>query len=260
MSNRASYQSGQVGVIILLIMVVILTIGLTVASRTTQESFLTTQNAESSRVFNAAEAGIEEALSTDLTALEASGEDSISGSLSSVDDTEVNYSITKVRGLETKLFEGVAVALDVQGVANGQGLIIEWAKEDCAADPAGLMASIYYDDSGTTRVRYQAIGNCARGDGFIQASTQAPGNAYRYRYVLNLQSGDEFVRLQPVYNDTVIRVGGSSWTLPTQYYKIRSEASNTQGNETRIVEVNRTLPTAPSVMDYALYSGTTLIK
>lgn len=260
MSKRASYQSGQVGVIILLIMVVILTIGLTVATRTTQESFLTTQNAESTRVFNAAEAGIEQALSTDLTALEASQDESIAGSVTTVENTEVNYSITKVRGLETKLFEGVAVALDVRGVATGQGLVIEWAKEDCSADPASLMASIYSIETGVTRVRYQALGNCARGDGFIQATTQAPGNAYRYRYTLPLVSGDQYVRVQAVYNDTVIRVGGSGWTLPTQYYKIRSEATNTLGDETRIVEVNRTLPTAPSVMDYALYSGTTLVK
>lgn len=260
MLHTNTSQSGQIGVIILLIMVVILTIGLSVATRTTQETFLSTQTAESSRVFNAAEAGIEQALSTDLVSLESNPSDSVTGSVSSVDDTSVNYSITKVRGLETKLFEGVSVSLNVAGVSTGQGLVIEWSQHTCAQDPAGLMASIYYNDAGTTRVRYRALGNCARGDGFEQATTQAAGNPYRYRFTLALQTNDLFVRLQPTYNDTTIKVSGSGWTLPTQYYKIRSEATNNLGSESRVVEVNRTLPTAPSVMDYALYSGATLVK
>lgn len=255
-----SAQSGQIGVIILLIMVVILTIGLSVASRTTQETFLATQNAESSRVFNAAEAGVEQALSTDLTALEAQPQDSVTGSVNSLSDTTVNYSITKVRSLQTRLFEGISVAVNVTGISTGQGIVIEWAQEDCGQDPASFLASIYSRTGSVTTARYRAIGNCARGDGFEQATTMAAGNPYRYRFTLALQSNDVFVRLQPLYNDTNISVSGSGWILPTQYYKIRSEAKNTLGNETRIVEVNRTLPTAPSVMDYALYSGTTLIK
>jgi len=258
MSHSISHQSGQIGVIILLIMVVILTIGLSVASRTTQESFLTTQTAESTRVFNAAEAGIEKALSTDLTSIEA-GPETTQGTVDSVDDTTVNYSITKVTGLETKLFEGVSVALNVKGVSTGNGLVIDWSKQNCGQEPASLLASIYSLNAGVTTVRYRALGNCAQSDGFEQPNGSAP-SPYQYRMTLSLQTGDQFVRLQPIYNDTDISINGSGWTLPTQYYKIRSEATNDLGNESRIVEVNRTLPTAPSIMDYALYSGTTLVK
>jgi hypothetical protein len=258
MMDTRSTQSGQIGVIILLIMVVILTIGLTVASRTSREAFLTTQTAESARVFNAAEVGVEEALSTDLATIEANNASVINGTVT-VDDTDVNYSITKVRGLETKLFEGVSVALNVTNVSTGQGLVIDWSEQTCAQDPAALLATIYSNESGTIRARYQAIGNCSRGDGFVQPNGSAP-SPYRYRYTLALRTNDRYVRLQPVYNDTKIRVNGSGWTLPTQYYRIRSEATNDLGNESRIVEVNRTLPTAPSVMDYALYSGTTIVK
>lgn len=254
-------QSGQIGVVILLIMVVLLTVGLSIATRTTQETFLSTQSSESARVFNAAEAGIEEALSTDLSIVNQSSTP-ITGTLnpSDIDDTSVDYSITKVNSLETQLFQGITVQVNVTGVTNGQGIVVEWSKGDCASNPASFIAAIYYNDAGTIRSRYRTLGNCAKGDGFEQATTLAAGNAYRFRFTLPLQTNDLFVRLQPIYNDTHIRVAASGWTLPTQFYKIRSEARNELGNETRIVEVNRTLPTAPSVMDYALYSGATIVQ
>lgn len=252
-------QSGQIGVVILLIMVVILTVGLSVATRTTQETFLSTQSSESARVFNAAEAGIEQALSTDLDSLT---QDTTTGTVTGVDDTTVNYSITKQAGLETHLFEGTSIAVDVTGVTTGNGIRVEWAKEDCANNPAAFVVAIYSNTAGTISTRYRTMGNCARGDGFEAASTLAAGNQYRFRFDLALQTDDVLVRLQPVYNDTQINVSGAGWTLPTQFYRIRSEATNElgAGNESRIVEVNRTLPTAPTIFDYALYSGATIVQ
>ncbi|HEX7017370.1 MAG TPA: pilus assembly PilX N-terminal domain-containing protein [Patescibacteria group bacterium] len=246
-------QSGQIGVIILLMMVVLLTIGLSLASRSTQDLFLATQQAESTRVFNAAEAGIEEALST---ALDFEGA-TLEGSVGTIEDANVNYVIRKVNELETRLFEGVAVMVDVTGVSDGQQLVFDWSKT--TTDPASLVAVVYYDDAGTTRVRHYGLGGSNQGDGFTLASTGDFGG-YTRRSTLTLQSGDLFVRVWPIYNDTYIKVTGNGWTLPVQYYNVRSEAQNENGNETRIVEVNRTLSTAPSVMDYAVFSGTTLTK
>lgn len=55
-------KSGQILVIILLVMMVGLTVGLFLLGRTTVDISLTTKIADSSRAFNAAEAGIEEAI------------------------------------------------------------------------------------------------------------------------------------------------------------------------------------------------------
>ena len=55
-------------------------------------------------------------------------------------------------------------------------------------------------------------------------------------------------------------MSGDGWALPVQAYNIRSEAKNDLGNETRAVEVNKTLDAAPAIMDYALFSGTTIVK
>lgn len=257
-SSKFRSQSGQVGVIILLIMAVLLTVGLSLASQSTQDLFLSQQQVESTRVFNAAEAGIEEALSTSLEFAEESQSGEIIDFSST--DIDVNYTVTKVNRLETRLFEMISVKVDVTGNAD-QGIIIEWSRDDdCGtANIASLIASIYYDDAGTTRVRHYPIAGCDRSDGFLTA-TDINQDGYRRRYDLPLTSNDLFVRIKPVYNDTHIRVTGDGWTLPVQYYNIRSEAANQLGNETRIVELNRTINAAPSVFDFAIFSNATLVK
>lgn len=258
LSDRYSAQRGQVGVVILLIMVVLLTVGLSVASRSTQELFLTQQNVDSTRVFNAAEAGIDQALSSSL---EFEGQQT-SGEIANFNsaDIAVDYEVTKVNQLETRLFEMISVNVDVTG-NNGNGILIEWSKLDLCAteDVASLIASVYYDDAGVTRVRHYPLRGCDRSDNFLAANA-INNDSYRRSYSLPLTSNDLFVRIKPIYNDTHIRVTGAGWTLPVQYYNIRSEATNSLGNETRIVEVNRTLNSAPSIFDYSLFSNTTLVK
>jgi hypothetical protein len=253
-ANPHKNQAGQVGVVTLLIMTVLLTIGLSTAANTTRDVNLSQQEAESTRVFTAAEAGIEEALSS------YEGEN-ITGSVGTIGDVDVDYTLTEVNALETRLFEGVSVAVDVTGTTTGQGLTINWSKDDdCGTqDPASLLVAIFYDDAGTTRARYETAGACDRSDGFTLASN-INIDGYRREFDLPLQTGDLFVRIKPLYNDTHIRVVGDGWVLPVQGVRVRSEARNQLGNEARNVEVNRSLPTAPSVMDYALVSGTTIVK
>ncbi len=240
-------------------MVVLLTLGLSLASRSTQDLFSSQQQVESTRVFNAAEAGIEEALSTSLIF-----EGTTSGG--SIDDfggtaVDVSYSVSKVTDLETRVFEMVSVMVDTTGVITGQNLQIDWAHEDdCSTqNVASLVVTAYYDDGGTTRVRHAALGGCDRSDGFTDA-LEIDQDGYHRRVLFPLQTGDQFVRIKPVYNDTHLRVSGDGFTLPVQYFNVRSEAVNTLGNETRAVEVSRTLPTAASIMDFALYSGGSIVK
>jgi len=251
-------QSGQVGVIVLLIMVVLLTVGLSVASRSTQDLFLSQQQVDSTRVFNAAEAGIDQALSSSF---EFEGEQA-TGTISNFNDgdIDIDYQITKVNQLETRLFEMISVKVDVAGNANN-GLRIEWSKlDDCGTeDVPSLVASVYSDDAGTTRVRHYSLEGCDRSDNFL-ASSSINNDGYRRSYDLPLTTDDLFVRIKPIYNDTNIRVTGDGWTLPVQYYNVRSEAVNTNGTETRIVEINRTLDAAPSIFDYAVFSQSTLVK
>jgi len=252
-------QSGQIGVIILLIMVVLLTIGISVASRTTQDLFLAQQQVESTRVFNAAEAGIEQALGSDFdfegTTFEGTIND-FSGT-----NVDVAYSIEKVNQLQTRLFEMVGVKIDVTGSIPGNTLDLRWSQEnDCGSeDVASLVVTSFSETPEGVRAYTQAYSGCDRSDGFTPASN-VDLDGLRRRAIMTIPDDTTFVRVTPLYNDTHVLIVGGNWTLPVQGFMIRSEAENTQGDEYRAVEVNRSLDSTPSVMDYALFSGNGIIK
>ena len=263
-------QSGQVGIIIILIMIVLLTIGLSLASQTTKEVVLSNQEDESTRVFNAAEAGVEQALNTNLT---SQSQSLITGTANVVgSNSTVNYSIQKVTGLETRVPQGgtAMIKLADPGTAPAvTGIALNWSKEQpCSQTPATLLIEIFSYDPTTnpkTTVRYQVLAPCDYGDGNAPNTIINPtgtNNGYYTSYNLSVGAKDTLVRIKPFYNDTNISVIGVGGTLPVQSYLIQSTAANQlgTGNETRSVQVNRTLSMAPSIMDYVLFSGTTIIK
>jgi hypothetical protein len=253
-------QSGQVGIIIILIMVVLLTFGLSLASRSTREVALSQQEEESNRVFNAAEAGVERALATSL---DFQGEELTQADvLIPGTDSSLDYNIRKNRILETRLIEGTTAMVRMQDPATTLpvDIYIDWSRDaDCnaARKPSSLLVSVYNSTAGVNTVRHLSFGACTRNDDIAVAA--AGQNGYFRRATITTQAGDQFLRIKTVYNDTFLRVSAPT-TLPTQAYDIRSEANSNLGNETRSVEVKRTLSVAPSVMDFALFSGSTLVK
>lgn len=250
-------QSGQAGLVVLLLTVILLTIGIAVASRATTDVALTRQEAESNKALNAAESGIENALTQDL---DFSG-NTFSGSVTVDSDVSVNYTIEKINVLETRLFRGVSAQADVTGAANGQGLQIRWAKEtNCTQNPASLLVTVFRRVGLSIRARNYAYKPCATpNNGFSQVSTDPSGDLFR-QVTISLQSGDVFVRIKPVYKDTFVQVQGSGWNLPVQYYRVKSVAQSNLGDEVRAVQVNRTKPVAPSIFDFVVFSGTTITK
>jgi hypothetical protein len=268
LQSARSRQSGQVGIMIILIMIVLLTIGLSLASQSTKEIFLSSQEDQSTRVFNAAEAGVEQALSTDLT---VESENTITGTATITgSNATVNYSIQKLTSLETRVPQGGVAMVKVADPGTAPAVtavMLDWAKETaCNQTPALLVLEIFsYDETSNpkTTVRYQTISPCDYSDGNTVISA-AGSNGYFRTYSVPVSTTDTLIRLKPYYNDTFVKVAGVGGNLPIQSYLIQSTAANQQGSgtstETRSVEVNRTLSMAPSIMDYVLFSGSTLIK
>jgi hypothetical protein len=253
-------QAGQVGVIIVLIMAVLLTTGLSLAVRTTQELYLAKQTEDTTRVFNAAETGVEEGLSTGQ-----------GGNYNLENDTlNLNYSVTSSNRLETELSEGVTAMVKLSGGAANAPLTIRWSRTDCsntANPPASLLVSIYSQSGSSTTVRHRAFRGCdpTASDHYasttLEAASTSCSDGFTRCVTFNagdFTAGDEFIRIKPLYNDTDLSVVGIN--LPTQSTVVRSTATNLQGNETRIVEVTKTLPVAPSIMDYTLFSGKDIAK
>ncbi len=247
-------------------MVVVLTIGVSIASRTVMDVTLTRQEEQGGRVYQAAESGVESVLSQDLSDDALYTNDAFSGTLSTIADIDVDYSVARRKSLETRLDEGGVVAVDVTGTANGNQLQINWGKgKDCSGatpsnNAASLLIRVYNVTGGATTVKHYAYAACAYTDGYPVTGTLAGDNGYFRKVILTLSSGDTTVRIQPVYNDTMVQVDGLGWTLPVQFYEIKSNARNQQGNESKAIQVSRTLPTYPSILDYTLYSGTTIVK
>lgn len=250
-------QSGQAGLVILLLTVAVLTIGISVASRTSTDVKLSRQEEESNRAFNAAESQIEELLSQDLSTLPATGSENLE-----TDNLSLNYSIDQIRILETRIPEGKEAQVDVTG-SNGNGIQIQWSKErNCDEDMASLLVMTFSRDavSGQVSARSTGYSLCDRADGLTTVTALPAGNPFAAQVTHPLQANDLFVLIHSVYNDTQVRVEGQGWTLPVQYYKVRSVAQNSLGGESRAVEVNRTKPAIPSVFSYVLTSGTSITK
>lgn len=252
-------SSGQVAIIILLIMVVLMTIGLSIASRSTQDLFLANQKSESSRVFNAAEAGIEDALSQDFSSI-TQDPVTITPDLN-IADANIDYTITPHRDLEVVIRQGGQATIDLSG-QTGNKLTIRWGRNGGCND-GSLIISTYYDDKGEIKATQQAISPCDRGDDFSPA-TDIDIDGYKHEYLLTVDPNaadntiDLQVRVMAVYNDVPIKVTGTN--LPAQYHTLRSSANTTLGNEQRVVEVKRSISSAPTIMDYALFSGTDILK
>lgn len=253
--------SGQVGLIVLLVMVVILALGLSLATRTSQQAEFSIQQEDTTRVFNAAEAGVEAALSSIFQGENAGDLDGISEDQTALNltgsDANINYNITKSETLEMQLRQGTSTEIAVSPSSN---VVFQWATESSCDDTASLLISIYRNNAGTVTARHYPVGDCSgastREDNFIaNNSGTAP---YQYSYTVTTGANDQFIRVKPVYNDTDIRVTGSN---ATSQFIINSQAQNTlAGQETRTFEVRRTLSTAPAFMEYALVSGSSIIK
>ena len=247
-------QAGQVGLIIILTMTVLLTVGLSVASRSSQELSFSTAEKEANRVFSAAESGIEAALS------QLNAGQTVGGPLTGFNGIDAEYKGSESDILESKIFEGVAVKVDLTGAENGDILRLDWSKEsNCAtAAPASLIVSIFYDQAGITRVRHLAYAACDHGDGFTLGDA---GSSPYYRSAnIPLATNDLFAHIKTIYNDSHLRISASGWVAPTQSYRVTAKAQNTVGNESKIIAVDQTLKTTPSIADYALLSGSTLVK
>lgn len=248
-------QSGQVGIAVLLIMVVLSTIGISIATRSSQDIQSSRQNQEASQTFTAAESALENVLSQGQDYLQ----ENQSGQFTGVENATVDYTIEQNESVNTELLQGAVAEIDVTTSQNGDTVRIEWSETtDCTKEPASLAVTVMNDNGGTSVARNYTFAICDRGDGFSLVST--PGTTFQRRVDLVLQTGDKYIRVVAVYNDTHLAVNGVGWTLPTQEFIINSVAKNDLGRETKAIEVQRSLDYAPSIFDFSLVSGTSILK
>ena len=262
--DKSSYHSqGQALLIILLIMAVALTIGLSVVSRSITDIRISQQTEEAARAYSAAEAGIESAL--------------VGGSLSGTfPETQATYSATVASNYgagnqfvlpgEMSPNEIQTVYLATYNSSNtppfGPPYYTASTIEVCWQGSAAIEVTTYYRDGTTYKVAREAVDpDEPRGliNGFSEADSGSCAGLNN-RKVISLPNGASitllFLRLRIFYASA--KVGVVGFNLPSQGAKIESVGQ--AGTATRKVEVVRFHPAPPEIFDFTLYSGQGLEK
>jgi len=232
-------MKGQAVLIVLLVVAVALGFGLSIISQSITDTQIAGHSEESARVFNAAEAGIENALQN-IT---------IGSNTIMVDDISVNYSVAGENFLEEVYSENETATVVLGGVADT--LTIEWG-ESCPG-AASLLITVIDSSNQLKRYGWNA---CDLDDDFTYVDD--PGDdGYLRKKELTVAATDELARIRPIYNLAKIRVTGNN--LPVQAYGIDSTAQSLT-LEAKAIQVSRTVPAAPAIFDYVLFSGTNIVK
>ncbi len=267
-------NSGQIVLIILLIMAVGLTIGLAVVSRSVTDIRISRQEEESARVFSVAEAGIEEALKTGAAVVLPEG----------VIAEGITATVEKktLGGGKEFVFPNAIQVGDAQTVwlveHDAGGNLIETPYYTASSldvcwedtDPeTAVEVTIFYKDGGVYKIARGAYDaeTISRGNSFDLPDGGSCAGLGRKKTInwadfdINLDSNTFllFLRLRPLYNQAKIGVV-SSVNLPSQGTCYESTATAPESGITRKVQQCQFYKTPPAIFDYVLYSEGDLIK
>lgn len=265
---RHSNQSGQIVVILLLIMLVGVTIGLSITTRTLQQMKVATVSEQSSRAYTAAEAAIEEALRQELV-----GE--MTGTID-LGTTRAEYIVEEAPEFSLTVQKDEVAQVNLQDFT-GSAIDIYWVLE---SDPnentsrASLELTFIKNDGGDYSVIRFAVNADARSasNGFTdpggsdisggvnlsrsdRANCGLPSSGYCNKAAITGLSDIEILRVKPFYNRATILVESSPpGLLSSQLFTISGEAT-TRADVTRKVEVTKAPPALPPIFDYVIFDG-----
>lgn len=243
------------GVVVALIM--------SVASRSLSDTVLSRQERESSAAFSVAETGVENALNS----LRASTPPSSPFTLPLSDSfgfASGQYTVLPTASYALYVREGDIAQLDLSTFVSP--LSISWTRKvdttenvsSCTGVSGGAPAALEINSFNTTvsvKSYYNPAGCAPAGNGFSSAASDG-GSTYRSTLSYTVPAGTTAIRIRPLYSGATISVSGAG--LTTQLYLIQSSA--TGGDAQKEIEVKRGLDAPPSVFDYAIFSGGTIVK
>lgn len=268
------FQEGQIGLVVILIMAVGLTIGLAIASQSVTDISISETEERSLRAFNAAEAGIEEALKQDTPT---------SGSIL-IGDLTANVEVNPSTEPEKSLARNETMEVTTKNVSTTQ-VKISWVDKnnECPEDdcnscideengaPASLeilKVTVTEDENGivTSAVPYRYLYNSSSCAGLSESNhiidiADVGADPYLNQVDIDVAGGAstyDVLRIRPLYSQATAKVEGVDAALPGQKYEITSSAT-TETGETRTVQVTKTIETWPPIFDYVLFSGSQLV-
>lgn len=270
--NRQWGDRGQILLITLLVLTVATTIALSLIGRATLDLSMSNQLEESTRAFDAAEAGIEQALRSGTG---TSGPSTLSPgvtydvSVNSIGGAAGVYqfshatpeNVTETIWLVSHTADG---DLDETPFYTSPTIDLCWSQ---GTTPAALVVAILYREGTdqTYQVARTAVDPSSRGNNFDMTgiTTNGCGLSY-YRKVINFASlgltlngasRDTLLalRIRPIYADATLAVDGGAFGIPRQGNVIESTGSTATGI-TRKVIVYQQYRSALTVFDSVVHS------
>jgi len=268
-------QNGQAVLIVLLIMTVILTIGLSVVSRSVTDIKISQQTQEAARAFWVAQAGLEKAIKANAGIS--------SDSLNDIDYTVSKATLgggnefvfpEKVKANETVTLWFVghdeSTGLIDTGVSFKDKITLYWGNESEAGVPSestpALEATLVYNKGGFKNMHYtyDPFANRSVKTNFTPAvTTGSPftvsGQNFKYSSdVIDLKDYGTpyFLRLRLLFNPSpqVLGVLASS-SLPNQGNCFESSATVSESGIVRKLKQCQFWLVSPNIFDYVLFSG-----
>lgn len=259
----ADSQAGQALLIVLLVMSVVLTIGLSVASRSVTDVQISTKEDDALRAFSAAEAGIEQSLITSRN---------ITDQLDS--GAKFSSEIEKVEGVSefaypTSLKSGDSATfwfVDTNGANPYRGDVqFCWGNRNSqeSQESPSVEITVYYKDAGgNVSVKRYAYGD---EPGFAQPSSdncqindiEKKQVSFKYNTQNVNINGAQFARVR-IFNSNSseehpVGIKALQGVLPLQGVFVVSTGQ--AGDATRKIKVFRSRSDLPSIFDYTLFSG-----
>lgn len=258
---------GQIGLILLVVMGVALALILSVASRSLSDTVISRQERESSAAFSLAETGVENALHTLQQGTVPSGTIPFQDTAGLVTGS---YTVTPQTTYTLFVKEGEVAQLDLSTFVSS--ISIKWTLRSsaieniagCTEGSGGTSAALEVDSmNGTVAKRsYFNPAECpslSSTNGFTTIGTNASTTIYRSFVTYAVPSGTTVVRIRPLYAPATLSVSSATTTaLGSQLYLIQSSAAG--GDAQKQIQVTRGLDAPSSVFDFAVFSGSTIVK
>lgn len=278
-SSKNFLNNGQVLLVILLIMAVILTIGLSVISSSVTDIKISKQTEEATRAFYVAESALEERLVYPFTAQEEE-----SGSIGGIGYTVEKQILKGQEFLFPFQIESGSPQILWLVEHNDQGqmdfshkysgpIVFYWGDVDSSEIPALSVAYVYYEAGNYKISRYNFDPDSGRRDSnkFNSASTgnyALAGKSLKYSArISNLPTGGNiqpyFLKLTLLYNSTPQPLGVKAEVspyLPTQGFCFISTATVPESGITKRIKQCKLLENIPNIFYWDLFSGGDLEK
>jgi type II secretory pathway pseudopilin PulG len=260
---KRNLRTGQVGLLLLVIMGIVIALVMSLASRSLSDTVLSRQERESGSALTVAETGVESALN-ELRTNPNPGSGNITDSTGTFTGS-FQVANTSTYGLYVR--EGEMAYLDLSGFLGGN-LSISWTKvtdksenlacsgEGSGQAPAAIEVDAMQGATTSTRSYYNPYGcNAVSGNNFV-ASTSGGTDYLSTIAAYAVPAGTTAIGIRPIYAGATISVAGAG--LITQMHIIQSSAKG--GDAQSQVQVKRGLDGPPSIFDFAVFAGGTIVK